>query len=62
MHIHVGPDSVEDFQAHLAELSLYKDTIAIDTRGMIDNQDTCCHGNSDFDNCYHTLDEVKWKY
>ncbi|XP_066030074.1 mast cell carboxypeptidase A-like [Pocillopora verrucosa] len=59
VHIHVGPDSVEDFQAHLAELSLYKDTIAIDTREMIDNQDRCCHGNNDFDNCYHTLDEIK---
>ena len=55
MHIHLAPDSIEDFLARFAKLSLYKDTIAIDTREMIDNQDICCHRKSDFDNYYHTL-------
>ena len=59
MHIHLAPDSIEDFLARFAKLSLYKDTIAIDTREMIDNQDIRCHRKSDFDN---TLDEVKWQY
>ena len=48
MHIHLAPDPIEDFLARFAKLSLYKDTIAIDTRGMIDNQDICCHRKSDF--------------
>lgn len=61
MHVHLRPDVIEDFRAHLEERSLAGKAIMIDSQQMIENQSNCCgsdEGLHDFDNCYHTLEEV----
>ena len=62
MHIHLGPDIIEDFKALLQERSLVVSTAMADSQEMIDNQISCCktdNGADDFDSCYHTLQEVR---
>ena len=61
MHIHLGPDTIEDFQTHLAERSLHGDAIVMDTQEVIDKQTSCCNETVDFNSCYHTLEEVRWQ-
>ena len=46
MHIHPGPDFIEDFLAGLADLSLNKEAKSINTREVVDNQVKCCHGDN----------------
>ena len=62
MHIHLGPDAIQDFQALLQDKSLVESTTMADSQDLIDNQIKCCkrhNGEDDFDSCYHTLQEVR---
>ena len=62
MHIHLGPDAIQDFKALLQDKSLVESTTMADSQDLIDNQITCCkrhNGEDDFDSCYHTLQEVR---
>ena len=61
MHIHLGPDVIEDFKALLQDRSLAESTTMADSQEMIGNLISCCksdNGADDFDSCYHTLEEV----
>ena len=60
MHIHLRPNVVEDFRARLEERTLARVTIMTDSQEMIDSQTTCCkEGADEYNNCYHTLHEVR---
>ena len=59
-HIHLSPDAIEDFKAGLTIRSLEFEIMIDDIQALIDKERWCCaKGDEDnFDNCYHTVDEV----
>lgn len=62
VHIHLGPDVIEDFKVFLQDKSLMESITMTDSQNLIDNQITCCKSHSrvdNFDSCYHTLEEVR---
>lgn len=60
VHVHLGPDAIEDFKSDLTKRSLKFETMIEDTQALIDNEGMCCsEGNKDdFDSCYHTVNEI----
>ena len=61
VHVHLGPDAIEDFKSDLTKRSLKFETMIEDTQALIDNEGVCCsEGDKDnFDSCYHTVNEVR---
>ena len=64
VHIHLGPEVLEDFSDNLRKRSLKHEILVDNQQAMIDKELKCCSRDSgdNFDTCYHTLEQVIFKY